>query len=523
MAAPTIKDALAAETFDLKDQIIAALEAAGITDPQRIYRYGGNALLKTPMEEVKAFVDSKLKPHKAELASTDPDVLTAVADFVAALVSKVPVASAGAAAPAATTASSGGSLDKERAAADAFAQERYAAVAQATLYRVSAKDRLASKIVKRLSDEIDRGTISAESYKLTGLSSALSTESESKTSVGNDVSIVTSKAATFALGHHGEILIAEVRFLDGLMAAGFRPVTPHASNPQAGSCGTKGLILVPDPGDPSKTVSERWNLTPEFCRQYLMSVIVGITMLAPPDLLAARNRFWELTVEIIEADFNVETSGLTILERHTMVRRCPRPLSALPASVPHAARVHVRRYLSPTACARPRAALTAWPRCCSTSSPRTPRCVPRWPASRAPRLARSAPASSLRRLRATSRFRTSTPRAARAASASNSTRARAQRPSAASGTGAPCAASPRLSARRALPPASTRDVCKNCTRPRAHVHTSPHVERVCGLVGGTENCTCVLAMHLSLRDLSRPTEPIGRSELVQVCLFLFWQ
>ena len=162
MAAPTIKDALAAETFDLKDEIITALEAAGITDPQRIYRYGGNALLKTPMEEVKAFVDSKLKPHKAELASTDPDVLTAVADFVAALVSKVPVASAGAAASTATTASSGGSLDKERAAADAFAQERYAAVAQATLYRVSAKDRLASKIVKRLSDEIDRGTICGE-------------------------------------------------------------------------------------------------------------------------------------------------------------------------------------------------------------------------------------------------------------------------------------------------------------------------------------------------------------------------
>jgi hypothetical protein len=46
-----------------------------------------------------------------------------------------------------------------------------------------------------------------------------------------------------------------------------------------------------------------------------MAVVVGAIVLPPADLLAARNRFWEL-----EADDNVESAGLIILERHTMVR-----------------------------------------------------------------------------------------------------------------------------------------------------------------------------------------------------------
>ena len=46
------------------------------------------------------------------------------------------------------------------------------------------------------------------------------------------------------------------------MAAAFRPVSAHASNPKAGSLGTKGIIEVPDPKDAGKMIGERWNVTP---------------------------------------------------------------------------------------------------------------------------------------------------------------------------------------------------------------------------------------------------------------------
>ena len=342
MATMSIEDALAGATFDNKDEFVAALRAAAVTDPQRVYRYGGYALLRVPMgeRESKSFIDTKLKPHDAKLTSDDADVLTSLADFVEALRAKVPLATAGAAAPDATTTTTSG-LDKEKALADAYAQERYSAVAQATLFRIAAKDRLASKIIKKLSDEINRGTISAEHYRLAGLSTSLAHETERATSVGNDVSIVTAKAATFALGHSGEIIIAEVRFLDGLMAAAFRPVSAHSSNPKAGSLGTKGIIEVPDPKDAGRMIGERWNVTPEFARQYLMAVVTGTLALAPADLVAARNRFWELTVEILEADCNVESAGLTILERHTMVRA-----RAVPARASRAACASSRNYFS---------------------------------------------------------------------------------------------------------------------------------------------------------------------------------
>jgi hypothetical protein len=125
------------------------------------------------------------------------------------------------------------------------------------------------------------------------------------------------------------------------MAAAFRPVSAHASNPKAGSLGTKGIIEVPDPKDAGRMIGERWNVTPEFARQYLMAVVVGTLALAPADLVAARNRFWELTVEILEAGYNVESAGLTILERHTMVRA-----RAVPARASRDACASSRNYFS---------------------------------------------------------------------------------------------------------------------------------------------------------------------------------
>ena len=99
MATMSIEDALAGATFDNKDEFVAALRAAAVTDPQRVYRYGGYALLRVPMgeRESKSFIDTKLKPHDAKLTSDDADVLTSLADFVEALRAKVPLATAGAA------------------------------------------------------------------------------------------------------------------------------------------------------------------------------------------------------------------------------------------------------------------------------------------------------------------------------------------------------------------------------------------------------------------------------------------
>ena len=204
---------------------------------------------------------------------------------------------------------SDGPKDTEKREAASLALRRYAGVQSLTMVRVNQLHRVDALRVKQTSDDLDSGTLRADSYLLHGLTSALTKEEERKSSVGGiDVIVRTDQNQTLA--RNGEVLIGIYRHGQMMLAAGMRPAAPYKENPLAASRGDHGIVTVKKPtvADPNATAKVRWHVTPDSIMAYLLDAIRASCYLTPAALAASHRRLHEMAVDLLNQNFNYESA-----------------------------------------------------------------------------------------------------------------------------------------------------------------------------------------------------------------------
>jgi hypothetical protein len=221
--------------------------------------------------------------------------------------------------PAATAEGTEAKADGEKEKADEFGLSRYKVLGAATLATVRATHRVEGKTVMKTFNNLDRGTLSPDCYNLAGQKNILVTETEKRATVGG-VAVNVASADDNSLASPGEVLMLIWIFTKMMLAAGMRPVTPSACNPEAGSQGDRGRITVTDAAGGKKV--ERWHVTQDMTDQYLIAAIAASTMLTPAQLVLGHLRLQELVVDKLHDNFNYESALAKVLSENTFASAC---------------------------------------------------------------------------------------------------------------------------------------------------------------------------------------------------------
>lgn len=308
----TIADTTAAATFEHKDMIVAALTAAGKTEVTHLYRYAGGGLLEIPMRP--AALGALLTLLHSKDGNIDPanaDHQTAIADLMAELTDKVPIAAHSSTSAASTTSSN------ENRKLDALAASKYAKLGETLFRRIRAADQLPGKIIQRMTDDLDRGTLSAECYTLTGLHSSLDSDEEKKTKLSDGVTLSTLNESKIFFSRGADVIMKIDQFCDGLLTAGFRPVTKNAANPTAGTRGKYGHLEIEDPADATKKKLVPFWFTPDFTEQYRAAARTGLRSMTPSELVTAHSALRVKIVDGLHDSMNGDSAGFDVLSRHS--------------------------------------------------------------------------------------------------------------------------------------------------------------------------------------------------------------
>lgn len=318
---PTIKQLAAAMTIPNKDALIDALAKAGYESIVVLKNYNGDLYLNSTMATASAnTLLDECTAHDAEV-KPGPAYRTSLAVLLAELFPKDPPPQGGNVAngdPATAT-------EKERKEAEAFGTQRYTSVGLVTLSRIRAIDRFEGKIVKRLYDELNKGTLSRDSIVLTGLKRAITSEAEKRSSIGG-LTVTICSETDEQVQRNGEFLIAVYRYGKLMLAAGMMPIAASAANPTAASLGDKGVLTVPDrsPGaQPGATKLLRYHVTPESVEQYLLAAMRGANTMKPTELLAAHEALHEKIIDDLQTGYNYDTAMHRVMEKHTFASVLP--------------------------------------------------------------------------------------------------------------------------------------------------------------------------------------------------------
>jgi len=290
--------ALVANTFPNKDALLTSMASSGIVTLADLKAFDCMALLsKPPAARTVTDLLSACTPHDSNVSDTAVwrTALGHVITLALAVCTDV--------AP-------------QSNAADAFGIGRYKAIEKQCLVTIRTADRLDGKIVKKASDDLDRGTLSAECYKLSAQKGVLAGSVERKSTIGGlEVTIATEDSAPAC--RNGEVLMQIWRFYKMMLAAGMRKATPTASTPDAASLGDLAVINRKD--STGCIVKERWHLTPNILEQYFTTALRDSSFLTPKELEAGHERIQQLTVDELHTNFNYESALARILRDTTFV------------------------------------------------------------------------------------------------------------------------------------------------------------------------------------------------------------
>ena len=330
----TLKDDLAGKPFAMKDDLLDAMALVNppVATLADLRAYDGcNLATKPPRASTVTALLGSCTTHKADIKDDVPG-RTALGHVLALL-------------DAAPSGGSSSSSSNPTAAQDAaFALKAYNDMGRRMVSRVNAEDKIEGKLVRKASDDLDRGTLSRECYTLSGLR-ALNSEAEvRRVSVGG-VGMMTETEAQVALARNGDVLMQIHRNLRMLLAAGYRPISPAAETPLAGSAGDYGSIKYKGAsGAPDYAV--RYHLTPEGADLHMLAAIRGSCALLPAQLAAAHVSLMSSAVNKMQKlSYNLETALVKTHEAKSfaaaaadegVVSSTPPPHAALAASADRA-------------------------------------------------------------------------------------------------------------------------------------------------------------------------------------------
>lgn len=315
MSAQKLSALLAGQTFALKDDLLSALAALDMTTVGCLISWNGCRLQKVPpaAEDVTALLTACTA--KKDTIKDDEPSRSALGRLVTACLEAHSTPQRGSTAPD----------EAEKALKDAsFGDSRYRHLGRKTLSDVPANMRLKGSIIKLLYEDLDRGTLSAGSYKLSSLKGLLTDRAERRSSLGG-LSVTVSEEKETALHLVGDVLIAILMLLKALLAAGMRKVTPDPSNPLAGSAGDRGIVKVS--GEAGGV--ERWHLTPHIVDRYLITAIQASSSLSAPEMVAGHNELFRLAIDRIHSNENFESALNSVLNTHSFVTAARLALGSL--------------------------------------------------------------------------------------------------------------------------------------------------------------------------------------------------
>ena len=316
-ATTPLRESLAA--IAIGEKYVAALLAAGFATAADVVNYRGDGLAVTPRcAETFARFMAKLHNATAAINVDDDEDLSKISSVVARCAylwkASCVVATGPQTVPASVLAAvSSSELEKKRAD-DIFGATAYQAMNERFLVDLPPGHQVAGKLVRAMADDLDAGRLNPEAYKLPKLQLVSHAEREHRTELGAGVSIGTTEEV-HALHRIGEVLMAIMRFMYLMLAAGGREINPHASTPWVGTKGDHGAFKKK--AADGTVVSTRWHVTPASVHRYWSAATDASVNLRPDELMIAHDMMHVKIRELIGQGFNYESSLYKVLDAHT--------------------------------------------------------------------------------------------------------------------------------------------------------------------------------------------------------------
>lgn len=259
--------------------------------------------------------------HKAATPAAPPAPIAGTAAYAPALLSQTAIAA------------------KERKESDAYGLRAYKHVETTTCNIWPAKYRVSGKDLQKTEDELNRGSISRESYKLNLQKSILVTDEDKTTAVTDELTFTIGAVPTeVVMKRAGQFLVQAHIFKGRMLGSGMRQVAPHPDNPTAGTQGTKCSVEVDDPASgPTATKTVKWHTTPPVMERWFMTAVEAISTMPLVDLNAVHESIQERTGGAQqEMDFNYGSALSALLDATTWHG----VLASLPAAIPRSLLPH---------------------------------------------------------------------------------------------------------------------------------------------------------------------------------------
>ena len=302
---------VSSESFPLKDELLKALTeiTPAVNTDEDLRSFDGCRLAKVPpdSETVKTILD--LTEAKNGTVKHDLNGRTALGRLLT-----LTIHGRGSSKTDGTTTST---ASRE---AELFGKGRYDEVERKMVTRFRTVDRVDGKTVKKLSDNLDSGMFTRDTYTLKGLTSAQAVE-ETRHEVVGGIPVERRVGATVKLSTTPIVLTQVWRCTRLWLAAGYREATPSPKTPNATGSGDFGVVKYMLPGGGTKTT--RHHITPEQADAYFLSVMEASSYICAPSALAgAHTLMCDSISELIGRDnYNLGSAVMKALQDHSWSKK----------------------------------------------------------------------------------------------------------------------------------------------------------------------------------------------------------
>ena len=271
------------DDFSGRTRLLDALKAVNITTVKQLLDYRLKQLTKDPPDLATAeHLLDLCKTKDASIKKDEEPWLTALGIVIENAKN-----------------SKGDSGNKDKVA-DQWGEQKYNSLRQVMCANVAPAERVEGRLVKKASEELDRGTLTPDTYTLPKLRGALTTEETEEFEFGG-VNMHARKKADEPTSRNGEVLHQIWRFVMMILAAGARIATP--TNSVAASKGGYGTFATATAG-----VTVRWHATPDGAFAYFLSALEASSTLSPSALQAAHIALHRKIVTLLQQGYNWETA-----------------------------------------------------------------------------------------------------------------------------------------------------------------------------------------------------------------------
>lgn len=302
---------VSSDTFPLKDELLNALaqiSPAVVTD-EDLRSFDGCRLARIPPvdQSVKELLD--LTAAKDSSVKHDLHGRTALGQLLTLTIHGRGSAKADGSTPNAAA--------RE---AELFGKGRYDEVERKMVTRFRTVDRVDGKTVKKLSDNLDSGMFTRDTYVLKGLTSTQAVEETKHEYVGG-VPVERRVGSTVKLTSTPLVLTQIYRCTRLWLAAGYREITPSAKAPSAASCGDFAVVKYKLVGGGTKTT--RHHITPEQADAYFLSALEASSYMGSATALAgAHTLMCDSIGELIGRDsYNLGSAVMRGLQDHSWAKK----------------------------------------------------------------------------------------------------------------------------------------------------------------------------------------------------------